>query len=132
VRDVATFGIKRTLDVGFDEALARIPGALKAEGFGVLTEIDVQQTLKSKLGVDFRRYRILGACNPPFAHKALEHSLDIGMLLPCNVIVYETDDGHTVVSAIDPMQTLAAQGDESLRPIAEEVRRRLRKVVDGL
>jgi uncharacterized protein (DUF302 family) len=89
VRDVASFGIKRTLDVGFDDALARIPGALKAEGFGVLTEIDVQQTLKSKLGVGFRRYRILGACNPPFAHKALEHSLDIGLLLPCNVIVYE-------------------------------------------
>ena len=129
---MATFGIKRTLDVGFDDALARLPGALKAEGFGVLTEIDVRQTLKDKLGLDFRRYRILGACNPPFAHKALEHSLDIGLLLPCNVIVYETDDGRTVVSAIDPMQTLAAQGDEAVRPLAEEVQRKLRKVVDGL
>ena len=129
---MASFGIKRTLDVGFDEALARIPGALKAEGFGVLTEIDVQQTLKSKLGVDFRRYRILGACNPPLAHKVLEHSLDIGMLLPCNVIVYEADDGRTVVSAIDPVQTLAAQEDEAVKPIAAEVQRRLRKVVDGL
>ena len=129
---MATFGIKRTLDVGFDEALARIPGALKAEGFGVLTEIDVQETLKRKLGVDFRRYRILGACNPPFAHKALEHSLDIGLLLPCTLIVYEAGDGRTVVSAIDPLQTLAAQGDEAVRPIAEEVQRKLRKVVDGL
>jgi uncharacterized protein (DUF302 family) len=132
VRDVATFGIKRTLDVGFDDALARIPGALKAEGFGVLTEIDVQQTLKIKLGVDFRRYRILGACNPPFAHRALEHSLDIGLLLPCNLIVYEGDDGRAVVSAVDPLQTLAAQGDEALRPIAEEVQRKLRRVVEGL
>jgi uncharacterized protein (DUF302 family) len=129
---VENFGIKRTLDIAFDDALARIPGALKAEGFGVLTEIDVRQTLKDKLGLDFRRYRILGACNPPFAHRALEHSLDVGMLLPCNVIVYETDDGRTVVSAVDPMQTLAAQGDEAIQPLAQEVQRRLRKVVDGL
>ena len=89
------FGIQKTLDLGFDEALAKVPEALKAEGFGVLTEIDVQATLKKKLDVDFRRYRILGACNPPFAHQALQHSLDVGMLLPCNVIVYETDDRKT-------------------------------------
>ncbi len=126
------FGIRRTLDIGFDEALARVPEALKAEGFGVLTEIDVQATLKKKLDVDFRRYRILGACNPPFAHRALQHSLDVGMLMPCNVVVYETDDGKTVVSAVDPMQTMAAQGDAAIQPLAEEVRRKLQRVVESL
>jgi uncharacterized protein (DUF302 family) len=129
---VAALGIQRTLDLGFDEALARVPEALKAEGFGVLTEIDVQATLKKKLDVDFRRYRILGACNPPFAHKALQHSLDVGMLMPCNVIVYETDDAKTVVSAVDPMQTMAAQGDPAMRPLAEQVRQKLQRVIDSL
>ena len=129
---MTAFGIQKTLDLGFDETLAKVPEALKAEGFGVLTEIDVQATLKKKLDVDFRRYRILGACNPPFAHRALQHSLDVGMLLPCNVIVYETDEGKTVVSAVDPMQTLAARGDAALQPLAEEVRRKLQRVVDSL
>jgi uncharacterized protein (DUF302 family) len=129
---VTAFGIRKTLDVGFDEALARVPEALKAEGFGVLTEIDVQATLKKKLDVDFRRYRILGACNPPFAHQALQHSLDVGMLMPCNVIVYETDDRKTVVSAVDPMQTMAAQGDPAMRPLAEQVRQKLQRVIDSL
>jgi uncharacterized protein (DUF302 family) len=129
---VASFGIKKTLDIAFDDALARVPEALKAEGFGVLTEIDVQQTLKKKLDVDFRRYRILGACNPPFAHKALEHSLDVGMLMPCNVIVYEADDGRTVVSAVDPMQTMAAQGDPEMRPLADAVQQKLKKVIESL
>ena len=129
---MATFGIQKTLDLAFDEALARVPEALKAEGFGILTEIDVQATLKKKLDVDFRRYRILGACNPPFAHRALQHSLDVGMLMPCNVIVYETDEGKTVVSAVDPMQTMAAQGDPALRPLAEEVQQKLRRAIDSL
>jgi uncharacterized protein (DUF302 family) len=130
--DVTAFGIGKTLDLAFDEALARVPEALKAEGFGVLTEIDVQATLKKKLDVDFRRYRILGACNPPFAHRALQRSLDVGLLLPCNVVVYETDDGKTVVSAVDPMQTMAAQGDPELRPLAEQVQQKLRRVIDSL
>jgi uncharacterized protein (DUF302 family) len=126
------FGIARTLDVPFEEALARVPPALGAEGFGVLTEIDVQATFKKKLDVDFRKYRILGACNPSFAHEALGHTLDVGMLLPCNVVVYETDEG-TVVSAVDPMQTMAAQGgDPALRTIAEQVRARLQRVIDSL
>ena len=129
---MADFGIRRTLDLGFDEALVRVPDALKAEGFGVLTEIDVQATLRKKLDVDFRRYRILGACNPPFAYRALQHSLDVGMLLPCNVVVYETDDRKTVVSAVDPLQTMAAQGDETIRPIAAEVRQKLQRVIDSL
>ena len=129
---MAAFGIQKTLDLPFDDALARIPEALKAEGFGVLTEIDVQATLKKKLDVEFRRYRILGACNPAFAHQALQYSLDVGMLLPCNVIVYETDDRKTVVSAVDPMQTMAAQGDPALRPLAEQVRQKLQRVIDSL
>jgi uncharacterized protein (DUF302 family) len=132
VLDVASIGIQKTLDIGFDDALTRIPQALKAEGFGVLTEIDVQQTFKRKLDVDFRRYRILGACNPPFAHEALRHSLDVGMLMPCNVIVYETDDGRTVVSAVDPMQTMAAQGDPQMRPLADAVQQKLKKVMESL
>jgi uncharacterized protein (DUF302 family) len=132
VLEVASFGIQKTLDIGFDDALTKIPEALKAEGFGVLTEIDVQATLKKKLDVDFRRYRILGACNPPFAHKALQHSLDVGMLMPCNVIVYETDDGKTVVSAVDPMQTMAAQGDPEMKPLADAVQQKLKRVVESL
>ena len=129
---MASFGIQKTLDIDFDDALAKIPEALKTEGFGVLTEIDVKATLKKKIDVDFRRYRILGACNPPFAHKALQHSLDVGMLMPCNVIVYETDDGKTVVSAVDPMQTMAAQGDPEMTPLAEAVQQKLQKVIDSL
>ena len=129
---MASFGIQKTLDIDFDDALAKIPEALKAEGFGVLTEIDVKATLKKKIDVDFRRYRILGACNPPFAHKALQHSLDVGMLMPCNVIVYETDDGKTVVSAVDPMQTMAAQGDPEMAPLADAVKQKLQRVVDSL
>ena len=82
--------------------------------------------------MDFRRYRILGACNPPFAHQALEHSLDVGMLMPCNVIVYETDEGRTRVSAVDPMQTMAAQGDPEMRPLAEAVQQKLQRVIDSL
>ena len=129
---MASFGIQKTLDIGFDDALAKVPEALKAEGFGVLTEIDVKATLKKKIDVDFRRYRILGACNPPFAHKALEHSLDVGMLMPCNVIVYETDEGQTRVSAVDPMQTMAAQGDAEMQPLARAVQEKLQRVIDSL
>jgi uncharacterized protein (DUF302 family) len=123
--------LKKDLSLSFDDAVAQIPRALGGEGFGVLTEIDVQQTMKKKLGVDFRRYRILGACNPPLAHRALTTTLDVGVMLPCNVVVWEADDGHAVVEAIDPMQTMAA-GDPKLRAIAEEVREKLGKVLEHL
>jgi uncharacterized protein (DUF302 family) len=123
-------GMKRSLAVGYDAAVAGLPEALKTEGFGVLTEIDVRDTLQAKLGVEFRRYKIFGACNPPLAHRALQAELDIGVMLPCNVIVYEDGD-HAVVIAVDPMQTIAAQSD-ALRPIAEEVRARLSRVLDRL
>ena len=122
-------GIEARFKGTYDEALTRVPEALKSEGFGVLTEIDVRDTLKKKLGVDFRRYKILGACNPPFAHRALQADLDVGLLLPCNVVVYEADDGSVKVRAIDPMQTVASRGDALLAGIAEEVRAKLERAM---
>lgn len=122
--------LKRELTLDFDAAVQRLPEALKAEGFGVLTHIDVRDTLQAKLGVDFRRYQIVGACNPPLAHRALTAELDVGVMLPCNVVLYEAD-GRAVVLAIDPMQTVAAHS-ETLRPIAEEVRVRLERVLARL
>jgi uncharacterized protein (DUF302 family) len=126
-------GIRRILNADHADTLARVVEALKREGFGVLTDIDVQQTLKEKLGVDFRRYRILGACNPPAAHKALQAEPQVGLLLPCNVIVYELDDGRTVVSAFDPLQIVGeGSADGPLRQVAEEIRARLDRVVGSL
>ncbi len=125
------FELKKTLNATFDEALARVPEALKSEGFGVLTEIDVQKTLKEKIGASFRRYKILGACNPTFAHKALSAELDAGVMLPCNVVVYEGDDGRAVVTIVDPMQTVARESPP-LRELAEEVQAKLRKVLSRL
>lgn len=126
-----TFTMKKELSVGYDEALARVPEALKSEGFGVLTEIDVKQTLKNKLNVDFRRYKILGACNPPLAHEALSTMLEVGVMLPCNVVVYESDDGKAVVHAIDPVQTVAA-AQPALMPMATAVRDKLSRVLEKL
>jgi uncharacterized protein (DUF302 family) len=128
---MATIGIRKTVPRAFDEVLARVPDALAAEGFGVLTRIDVKQTLKQKLGVDFRRYQILGACNPKLAHEALTHDPGIGSMLPCSVAVWEDDGGTTTVTAVDPLQTVAA-ADPALRPIAVEVRARLARVVASL
>jgi uncharacterized protein (DUF302 family) len=131
-RSAAGFGIRRVLSCGFDDALARVPAALQSEGFGVLTEIDVRETLKEKLDVDFRRYKILGACNPPLAHRALQAELEVGVMLPCNVIVYEGDDGRAVVVAIDPMETVAARERPEIRRVAETVREKLARVLDRL
>ena len=123
--------LKKQLTTSYDEALAKIPEALKSEGFGVLTEIDVSQTLKNKLGVDFRRYKILGACNPTLAHRALSATLDVGVMLPCNVVVYEDDDGRAAVLTVDPMQTVAA-GDPRLADVAAAVRSKLGRVLEKL
>ena len=123
-------GIRKNLSIGYDAAVARLPDALKTEGFGVLTEIDVRNTLKEKLGVDFRRYKIFGACNPPLAHRALETELGLGVMLPCNVVVYEDGD-RAVVIAVDPMQTIAVS-DPALRPIADEVGGKLARVLERL
>ena len=127
-----SFGTRRELRATYEEAIARIPEALKAEGFGILTEIDIKDTLKKKLDVDFRRYKIFGACNPPLAHQALQAELEIGLMLPCNVIVYETDDGHAVVSAVDPTATLGAVGTPTLVSLAAAVKEKLARVIAAL
>ena len=122
----------KTLDLSPAEAETRVHEELEEEGFGVLTEIDVQATLKKKLDEDMRPYKILGACNPPYAHKALEAEDKIGTMLPCNVIVQQSDDGRTEVAAVDPVASMQAVDNEALRPIAEEIRDRLRRVIDRI
>lgn len=127
------YGLKKTLDLTFEEASIRVREELKQEGFGVLTEIDVRSTMKAKLDVDFRPYTILGACNPPLAHQALSEELDIGLLLPCNVVVYEgATPGSSVVAILDPEQQLAVSGREDIRPLAKEVRVRMERVLEAL
>lgn len=122
------YGVSRVVPHSYDVALERVTEELKKEGFGVLTSIDVRETLKKKLGVDFPRYMILGACNPPFAHRALQAEEQIGLLLPCNVIVYEKGD-QVVVAAFDPMAMTIVLGGEEIRTIAEEVKAKLERVV---
>jgi uncharacterized protein (DUF302 family) len=129
--DRMTVGMQKKTRSSFEDVLARMPGLLQAEGFGILTQIDVKETLKAKLGVDFRKYRILGACNPPLAHRALSAVTEVGTLLPCNVVVWEGDDGHAVVAAVDPVQTIAA-ALPALAPIAEEVRAKLARVLERI
>jgi len=124
-------GIRRTVAKRFDEVLARLPEVLQAEGFGVLTRIDVQQTLKEKIGADFRRYQILGACNPTYALQALTTEPGVGSMLPCSVAVWEGDDRRTTVNAVDPLQTIAATVP-ALLPIAEQVRERLARAIAAL
>jgi uncharacterized protein (DUF302 family) len=118
--------------LSFDETVAKVTDKLKEEGFGILTEIDVQATLKKKLGVDFRKYRILGACNPPFAYQALQAEDKIGTMLPCNVIVQQRDDGKIEVSAVDPVASMASVNNPKLAAIAGQVRERLKRVIEAL
>jgi uncharacterized protein (DUF302 family) len=125
------FALKKLTKTTYDDVLARIPDLLKEEGFGVLTRIDVKETLKQKIGADFRKYQILGACNPQLAHQVLGTDLEIGTMLPCNVVVYEGDDGHAVVLAIDPSRTVAA-ANPAILPFAEEVRTRLARVLEKI
>jgi len=129
---MTTHGMRKPLRATFEQALVRVPQALKSEGFGVLTEIDVQDTLKQRIGVDFRRYRILGACNPPLAHAALQADLEAGLMLPCNVVIYEGDDGKAVVLAVDPTQTIAASGNPKLAELAATVKSKLTRALDLL
>jgi len=127
------YGLKKIVDATVDETDARVRDALKKEGFGVLTEIDVKSTLKQKLDVDFKPYRILGACNPPLAHRALTEEVDIGLLLPCNVIVYEGDaPGEAVVAILDPVLQLGVAGREDMHPMALDVRARMERVLAAL
>jgi len=124
--------INKTLKAEFDEALQLITNALKEEGFGVLSEIDIQGKLKEKLGVDFRRYTILGACNPPYALKALQQEDKIGTMLPCNVIVQELNDDLIEVAAVDPKASMVAVENAQLVKIAEDIREKLEKVITSL
>jgi uncharacterized protein (DUF302 family) len=124
-------GIRTRLRVDYDQALQAARAALQEEGFGVLTEIDVKATLKAKLDKDFRRYVILGACNPPLAHRALDADASVGLLLPCNVIVYEEGDG-SVVAAVNPLSLLGVLDNPALREVAQEAERRLRRAIDRL
>ena len=119
------------VDLPFDEAIARVTDELQKEGFGVLTEIDVAATLKKKLDVDFQPYRILGACNPNFAYQALQAEDKIGTMLPCNVIVQETDDG-VEVAAVDPIASMASVENPALREIAEHVQALLKRVIEAI
>ena len=116
----------------FDQAIEDVTAELKKEGFGVLTEIDVKDTLKKKLDVDFKKYKILGACNPSFAHQALQNEDKIGVMLPCNVIVEEHENGEIEVSAVDPVASMSAVGNDSLGEIAAQVRDNLKKVINNL
>ena len=124
------YGFGAIIEAPFDAVVARVRSALAAEGFGVLTEIDVTATLKSKLDVDFRPYVILGACNPRLAHSALSTELEIGLLLPCNVVVHAGDEpDHSVVTIMDPEAALALAGNEAIAPLAGEVKERLERVL---
>lgn len=126
------YGISKTMDVPFEEAIEKITGRLREQGFGVLTEIDMKATLKKKLGVEIRQYVILGACNPNLAYKAFQNELEIGLLLPCNVIVYETDDGQATVSFIDPLMMMGITSNKALEEVAVEARKRLDTALEAL
>jgi uncharacterized protein (DUF302 family) len=129
---VKEYAFSALLDISYEEAVSKVIEALKEEGFGVLTEIDVKSTLKKKLNVDFRKYVILGACNPPYAYQTLQTDLDVGLLLPCNVIVYETDDKKAYVSAINPIFALEVIKNDKLKKIAEEISGKLKRVINRI
>ena len=122
----------KTVDMSFDEAIAKVTEELKKEGFGVLTEIDVKAALKKKINVDFRKYRILGACNPSYAHKALLSEDKIGTMLPCNVVVQEREDGKVEVAAIDPVASMQSVENESLGEVATKIQSKLSRVIDNM
>ncbi len=126
------YGFGRRLALPFTDAIAAVTAALKQEGFGILTEIDVKATLKAKIGVDYQPYLILGACNPNLAYRGLQAEPDLGLLLPCNVIIYANTDGSSTVSIIDPLQMLGFVNNPALQPIAEEANSRLRRVIEAL
>ena len=122
------YGFSKSVDLSFEQTIEKVTEELKKEGFGVLTSIDVKETLKKKINVDFKKYTILGACNPPIAHKALLEEEELGLLLPCNIIVYEKDD-KTVVSVFDPMIMTKVIDNEKIAPVAEQVKEKLERVL---
>jgi uncharacterized protein (DUF302 family) len=126
------YGLRTEVSVPYEQAVETVTAALKEEGFGVLTSIDVKETLKKKLDADFRRYVILGACNPPLAHRALQAEPEIGLLLPCNVVVYETEPGRSAVAAMAPLAALGIVANPELQEVAKDADARLRRVIDTL
>ena len=130
--ETTKYAFKTKVNLSFDVAIQKVTDELKKEGFGVLTEIDVKDTLKKKLDVDFRNYKILGACNPPNAYKALQTESDIGLMLPCNVVVYEGEGGATVIAAVDPVASMRAVENIRLEATALEVRRKLQRVIEAM
>lgn len=129
--ELSSYGITTRIDAPYDEAVEKVKSALKEEGFGILTEIDVQATLKQKLGIDTEKYVILGACNPPFAHRAITADPFVGLLLPCNVIVFE-EGGKSVVSAMAPIAMMADATNEELQSVAREVQPRLERAIQNI
>jgi len=127
-----SYGLSTRTTLAYEEAREAIIASLKQEGFGVLTEIDVRATMKAKLNADLRKYTILGACNPPLAHQALTSEIEIGLLLPCNVIVYEADEGGSVVSAMNAMAAMEFTGNPALRPVAEQATEKLKRALGRL
>ncbi len=127
-----SYYFSKTVDADFDAAIEKVTEELKKEGFGILTQIDVRETLKKKIDVDFKKYRILGACNPHFAYEALKAEDKIGTMLPCNIIVQEHEDGKVEVSAVDPVSSMMAVKNEILVPIATQVKEKLSRVIDNL
>jgi uncharacterized protein (DUF302 family) len=127
-----TYGFSTRTALNYEEAREAVIASLKQEGFGVLTEIDVKATMKAKLNADFRKYTILGACNPPLAHQALTSEIEIGLLLPCNVIVYEVDEGGSVVSAMNALAAMELTGNPALRPVAEQATEKLKRALARL
>ena len=123
---------EKTVELSFNDAIVRVTEELKKEGFGVLTEVDIQATLKKKLDVDFRPYKILGACNPPFAYKALQAEQNIGLLLPCNVIVQDAGNGKTEIAAIDPLVSMSRVENPALEPVAAEIKAKLQRVIQNV
>ncbi len=122
----------KPVNYSFEDAIEKVTGELKKEGFGVLTEIDVKETLKKKLDVDFRKYKILGACNPPFAYKALQAEDNLGILLPCNIVVQEKEDGKVYVSAVNPMESMQSVKNPALEEVAVQVSAKLQKVLEAV
>ncbi len=125
------YGYQRTVDIKFDEVDSKVRETLMEQGFGILTEIDVKEAFKEKLKIDFQRYRILGACNPPLAHKALTAELEVGMLMPCNVVIWENDDGSVTLSAADA-ESLLSVTDANLKHIAVDANQRLKTALDAV
>jgi uncharacterized protein (DUF302 family) len=129
---MSEFALSKSLESKFDDTVAKLPGVLAGEGFGVLTQIDVQSVFAEKLHVPFRRYRIWGACNPKLAHRALTSNLLAGIMIPCNVILWENDDATTTIAVVDPVQTPAAKSDPAIAELAKDVLSRLERIVGSM